>query len=144
MYTSASGLLSIDGFHSRDRRPYWSAETIENIWIRIELRSHRIYLGHKYGRHSPRYMKENRLNHKLNVFIGGRTIPHSKLAHKTYMCINKMFHYTRSRLYYANINGCMSFHLSLFSSINNGTVKSIVFLYQFRLFAHINDFHNIR
>ena len=104
MDTSASGLLSIDGFHSRDRRPYWSAETIGNVWIRIELRSHRIYLGHKYGRHSPRYMKENRLNHKLNVFIGGRTIPHSKLAHKTYMCINKMFHYTRSRLYYANMH----------------------------------------
>ena len=45
-----------------------------------------------------------------------------------YMYMNKMLDYTRSNLYYAKISGCMFFDLSPLSSINNGTVKSIVFL----------------
>ena len=52
-----------------------------------------------------------------------------------------MLDYTRSHLYYANINGCMSFGPSLLSSTNNGIVKSIVFLL---IFVSIKDLHNIK
>ena len=37
--------------HSRDRLPYWSSRTVGTIWIKTEQKSHRIYLGHQYGRH---------------------------------------------------------------------------------------------
>ena len=55
--------------------------------------------------------------------------------------MNKMLDYTRSHLYYAKINGCMSFGPSLLSSINNGIVKSIVFLV---IFVNIKDLHDIK
>ena len=41
----------IEGFHSRDQQPYWTTETKESIYIKIEVNSQRISLVHHHGRH---------------------------------------------------------------------------------------------
>ena len=30
--------ISMECFHSRDWRPYWSVKTVGNVWIKIELK----------------------------------------------------------------------------------------------------------